>query len=248
LFWLVACIPAVLLGVAWWSQRPPQIHIDATPVATTSTTTTVGPASTLSPSTTPARRDPVDVVVIGDSYSTQANPWHGRVFETMVAAGEVVLTVDAIGGTGYVNGATERISFFERAGDLAPDTDLVVFFGSLNDVHHPADQVGRTAASTFELVAATAPGAGLVVIGPPTVVPDRFDAMSAIRDELAIVAATAGAEFIDPIAEGWFIGADARFISADGIHPTPSGQSYIADRVQDRLLQSVEAASRASAG
>ncbi|MEY2957433.1 MAG: hypothetical protein RLZZ01_1, partial [Actinomycetota bacterium] len=185
------------------------------------------------------------MVIIGDSYSTQANPWHRRVFETVMATGEVVLTVDAIGGTGYVNGQPDRINFLERLHDLSPGTDLVVFFGSLNDVHHRADLVGRTAAAAFELAKTTAPGVQLVVIGPPTVVPDRFDDMSAIRDELARAAATAGAEFIDPIGEGWFAGDDVRFISDDGVHPTPAGQDYMADKLRDRLLRSVEAASRA---
>ena len=40
----------------------------------------------------------------------------------------------------------------------------------------------------------------------------------------------AGAAFVDPIAERWFVGQPG-LIGADGVHPTDAGHEYMADKI-----------------
>ena len=39
-----------------------------------------------------------------------------------------------------------------------------------------------------------------------------------------------GATFVDPLADGWFVGRP-ELIGADGVHPTDAGQAYMADKI-----------------
>jgi lysophospholipase L1-like esterase len=54
--------------------------------------------------------------------------------------------------------------------------------------------------------------------------------MLQIRDILRMQAGFAGATFIDPIAERWFVDSPA-LIGADGVHPTDAGHAYLAGRI-----------------
>ena len=54
--------------------------------------------------------------------------------------------------------------------------------------------------------------------------------MLTIRDSLRRQALAAGAVFIDPIAEGWFVGRPD-LIGGDGVHPTDAGHAYMAERI-----------------
>mgnify|MGYP002623887115 CR=1 FL=1 len=45
-----------------------------------------------------------------------------------------------------------------------------------------------------------------------------------------IAPGVAGATFVDPIAEGWFVGRP-ELIGADGVHPTDAGHQYLADKI-----------------
>ena len=75
-----------------------------------------------------------------------------------------------------------------------------------------------------------APRANLLVIGPPWPSADVPPAVLQIRDVLRFTAGMAGATFIDPIAEGWFVGRPD-LIGADGERPTDAGHTYMAERI-----------------
>ena len=77
------------------------------------------------------------------------------------------------------------------------------------------------------LARATAPGAKLLVIGPPWPTADVPPAVLQIRDVLGMQAGMAGATFIDPIAERWFVDRPD-LIAPDGVHPTDAGHDYLA--------------------
>jgi lysophospholipase L1-like esterase len=51
-----------------------------------------------------------------------------------------------------------------------------------------------------------------------------------IRDALKYQAGVAGATFIDPIAQGWFVGRP-ELIGKDGVHPTDAGHAYMAEKI-----------------
>ncbi len=72
--------------------------------------------------------------------------------------------------------------------------------------------------------------APLLVIGPPWVDGSPPASQLRNRDAVRAAAATVGAIFVDPLAEGWF--ADRpELIGADGVHPTDEGHRYMADLI-----------------
>jgi lysophospholipase L1-like esterase len=68
------------------------------------------------------------------------------------------------------------------------------------------------------------------VIGPPWPTADVPDAVLQVRDVLYGQARAAGATWIDPIAERWFVGRPD-LIGHDGVHPNDAGHAYLADKI-----------------
>ena len=113
---------------------------------------------------------------------------------------------------------------------VKPDDALVVFFGSRNDQGVDPTQLSVLAYGTFQLARRTAPSAKFLVIGPPWPTADPPDPVLRIRDALKYQAGVAGATFIDPIAQGWFVGRP-ELIGKDGVHPTDAGHAYMAEKI-----------------
>ncbi len=179
------------------------------------------------------------VAVIGDSYTTGGdlgglgpNGWTARAWDEL-AARRVPITADvgAEGGAGYGTRGN-RGSLFEdlTARTVRPDDVLVVFFGSRNDLGVDPVQVSVLAYGTFQLARRTAPSATFLIIGPPWPTADPPADVVRIRDALQYQAQLAGATFVDPIAERWFVGMP-ELIGADGVHPTDAGHEYMADKI-----------------
>ncbi|MDA4088669.1 Rv0518 family GDSL lipase [Mycolicibacterium hassiacum] len=179
------------------------------------------------------------VAVIGDSYTAGGEfgglgrkAWTARAWEAL-ARQRIPLTLDvgAEGGAGYGTRG-ENGSLFEdlAARTVKADDVLVVFFGSRNDQGvHPA-QLSILVYGAFQLARRMAPKASFLVIGPPWPTADPPPAVLQIRDTLRYQAGVAGATFVDPIAEGWFVGRP-ELIGADGVHPTDAGHQYLADKI-----------------
>ena len=91
-------------------------------------------------------------------------------------------------------------------------------------------QMAGMAHDTFDLARRIAPASKLLVIGPPWPTADPpFDVLY-IRDTLSGQANDAGATFIDPISEGWFVGRPD-LIGPDGVHPNDAGHAYMAEKI-----------------
>ena len=192
------------------------------------------------PYQTVARGTPIDhVAVIGDSYTAGtdeggwgSNAWTTRTWLTLARQGlKVAPEVASEGRAGYaVRG--DHGSVFEDLTDRAvhPDDELVVFFGSRND--HAVDpmQLAIMAHDTFDLSRRIAPSSKLLVIGPPWTTADPpFDVLC-VRNTLSGQDHDAGATFIDPISEGWFVGRPD-LIGPDGVHPNDAGHAYLAEMI-----------------
>lgn len=189
--------------------------------------------------TVPLSSSPNRIAVIGDSYTAGfedtgrgAANWTERAWQNLAGRGAYVSAdVAAEGGAGYgVRG--NRGALF---GDLTrravqPDDALVVFFGSRNDQDVEPGELSRLIADTLGLARRTAPGARMLVIGPPWPTADVPGNVWRIRDVLSIEARVVGAEFIDPLAERWFVGRPD-LIGPDGVHPTDAGHAYLADKI-----------------
>ena len=179
------------------------------------------------------------VAVIGDSYTTGTdlgglgpNGWTARAWDAL-ATHRVPITADvgAEGGAGYGTRGN-RGGLFEdlTARTVRPDDVLVVFFGSRNDQNVDPAQLSILAYGTFQLARRIAPSATFLVIGPPWPTADPPAAIVRIRDALQYQAGVAGAKFVDPIAERWFV-KRPELIGADGVHPTDAGHEYMAEKI-----------------
>jgi len=183
---------------------------------------------------------PIDhVAVIGDSYTTGtdeggqgSNAWTARTWLALARQGvQISPAVASEGRAGYVVPG-DHGSVFEdlTARAVQFDDALVVFFGSRNDEGVAPMQMAGMAHDTFDLARRMAPSAKLLVIGPPwpTANPP-FDVLY-VRDTLSSQAREAGATFIDPIIDGWFVGRPD-LIGPDGVHPNDAGHAYLAEQI-----------------
>lgn len=179
------------------------------------------------------------VAVIGDSYTTGTDEggrgpqsWTAQAWQMLDGQGfRVDADVAAEGGAGYAVRGNQGSVFEDltvRA--VKRDDQLVVFFGSRND--QPADQqkFPVLVSEAFQIARRVAPSAKLLVIGPPWPTANPPDAVLAIRDSLRNQARAVGAIFIDPLAEGWFVGRPD-LIGADGVHPNDAGHAYLAQQI-----------------
>jgi GDSL-like Lipase/Acylhydrolase family len=179
------------------------------------------------------------IAVIGDSYTTGTDEgglgprsWTARAWQTLAARGvRIAADVAAEGRAGYgVPG--DHGSVFEdlTARAVKPDDVLLVFFGSRNDEPVDPGLLAERARSTFDLARRFAPSARFLVIGPPWPTADVPGPMMQIRDALNAEARAAGAAFVDPISDNWFVDRPD-LIGPDGVHPNDAGHQYLADKI-----------------
>lgn len=179
------------------------------------------------------------IAVIGDSYTTGTDEgglgpksWTALAWHMLAARGvRIAADVSAEGGAGYfVPG--DHGSIFEdlTATAVKPDDALVVFFGSRNDQGVLPELLAGRARDTFDLARIQAPSARFLVIGPPWPTTDVPESMLLIRDVLNAAARAAGAAFVDPIGDRWFVDRPD-LIGADGVHPNDAGHEYLADKI-----------------
>lgn len=179
------------------------------------------------------------LAVIGDSYTTGtdegglgARSWPSRAWQTLGARGSrVSADVAAEGRAGYAAPGDHGSTFEDlTARAVHPDDALVVFFGSRNDQDIDPLVLTEKTHAALDLARRFAPAARLLVIGPPWPTADVPPSMFLIRDILGGAAGAAGATFIDPIAEHWFVGRPD-LIGPDGVHPNDAGHQYMADKI-----------------
>ncbi|MBV8178036.1 MAG: SGNH/GDSL hydrolase family protein [Mycobacterium sp.] len=179
------------------------------------------------------------VAVIGDSYTAGtdeggqgSSAWTTRTWLALAHQGvQISPDVASEGRAGYVVRGDHGSVFEDLTGRaVQPDDALVVFFGSRNDQGVDPMQMAAMAHDTFDLARRMAPSSKLLVIGPPwpTANPP-FDVLY-VRDTLNSQAEWAGATFVDPIGEGWFVGRPD-LIGPDGVHPNDAGHAYIAEKI-----------------
>jgi lysophospholipase L1-like esterase len=179
------------------------------------------------------------VAVIGDSYTHGTNEgglglkaWTARAWLTLDHQGMYIAPdVASEGRAGYgVRGDHGSVFANLTARAVRPADALVVFFGSRNDQGVDPGLLAEMARETFDLARHTAASAAILVIGPPWPTADVPETVLRARDVVSAEARAAGAMFVDPIAEHWFVGRPD-LIGADGVHPNDAGHVYIADMI-----------------
>lgn len=187
------------------------------------------------------------IAVIGDSYTAGSDEggkgsrsWTELAWDLLAQRGvEIDADVAAEGGAGYGHPGNRGRVFEDLTAQAVQRTDaLVVFFGSRNDQPVDPQKFPSLAASTFKLARFTAPDAKFLIIGPawPTATPPPE--VLKIRDSLRAVASAGPAQFVDPIAEGWFVDRP-ELIGADGVHPTDAGHRYMAERIAPLIYSQI---------
>ena len=179
------------------------------------------------------------VAVVGDSYTTGTDEgglgpksWTALTWHALAQRGvRIAADVAAEGRAGYgVPG--DHGSVFEdlTARAVKPGDALVVFFGSRNDQGVDPALIGEKARDAFNLARRFAPTARFLVIGPPWPTADVPESILQIRDALNGAARAAGAAFVDPLGDRWFVDRPD-LIGPDGVHPNDAGHQYLADRM-----------------
>ena len=192
------------------------------------------------PYQTAALGTPIDhVAVVGDSYTTGtdeggrgSNAWTTRTWLALAYQGvQVAPDVASEGRAGYVVRGDHGSVFEDLTGRAVhPDDSLVVFFGSRNDDGVDPGLLAGKARETFDLARHLARTARFLVIGPPWPTADVPASILQIRDVLNAEARAAGATFVDPIGDSWFVDRPD-LIGPDGVHPNDAGHEYLADKI-----------------
>ncbi len=182
------------------------------------------------------------VVVVGDSLSTghgtsPAQAWPALLRADPVFAGVQVVNA-AENGSGYVRPGDSDGTFGTQVNQfVTAGTGVVVFFGSENDLGYATSDVGAAASAAITHAEALAPAAKIIVVGPPSYSGDPDPGLLDIRGQLKSAAQGAGAEFVDPIAEGWISDDVEELIGPDGDHPTVAGQHYLLEHIAALIEQ-----------
>jgi len=160
---------------------------------------------------------------------------------------EVTIRAEGAGGSGYVATGAYNITFKQLVPRVVTrETDLLVVFGSRNDSARAG--IEHDAAATYAAARAMNQDVKLLVIGPEWIDENVPGAVAEARDEVRAAAAAAHAQFVDPLAEGWFFGPDHKLIGSDGWHPTDAGHLYMAQKIAPRMAEILSQDEGASPG
>lgn len=182
------------------------------------------------------------LLVIGDSLSTGFGTSAEEAWPNLLRLDPDVgphwnVVNASTNGSGYLSvGDNESTFATQLAASVSSDDSLILFFGSENDMGKSAAQVQAAAGAVYAQAKESAPNAKLVVVGPPSYSVEPEDSRRAVRDGVGAAASTAGAEFIDPIEEGWIMGNTGALLGDDGDHPSHAGQIYLEAKMETIIL------------
>jgi acyl-CoA thioesterase I len=195
----------------------------------------------------PSGTPPIRVVVIGDSLSTGYGTSPNQAWPRLLQQGHlpgkrpVQVTNAAENGSGYVVAGEDGNTFsMEVQVAVGPDADVVVFFGSDNDLGADPEELREAAASAFAAASSQAPQAVLVAVGPLSGSEEPDPVLAGVRDSTASAAQNMGVQFIDPIADQWLSGRADVLLGPDGEHPSASGQKFLRDKMKGILGAAVQ--------
>lgn len=187
------------------------------------------------------------VVVIGDSLSTGYGTSPDQAWPKLLQSGHlpnerpVQVTNAAENGSGYmVPGEYGHTFSSEVQAAVAPNADVVVFFGSDNDMGADPEELRKAAASTFAAASSLAPQAFLVAVGPLSGSQEPDPVLAGVRDSAASAAQDTGVLFVDPIADQWIGGRAQVLLGPDGEHPSVTGHELLRDKIKGILAAALQ--------
>jgi hypothetical protein len=184
----------------------------------------------------------VKVVVIGDSLSTGLGTSPKRAWPKLLQSvplpdkRAVEIFNAAENGSGYLATGVEGDTFrMEVQAAVTPATDVILFFGSDNDMGADPEELKAAVASTFDAASSLAPKATLVAIGPLSGGEGPDQVLAEVCSSEASAAQDMGVKFIDPIADHWLSDRADVLLGPDGEHPSARGQKFLRDKMK-RIL------------
>ena len=183
------------------------------------------------------------LLIVGDSFASGTGDPTFRLYPYIL--GDRLgwnLTVDAQGGTGFINaaGAVESrgVPFVDR---LARDgqlyeVDCVLIDGGRNDLGLPPPAVIAAADEYFRKVRDAWPEAEIIVVLPAFVSAVEGPNSAQISAGLRRSSAEVDAHVIDPVAQGWYRDRElGPLLWRDGVHLNAAGNEYYAGRIFDGM-------------
>jgi lysophospholipase L1-like esterase len=178
------------------------------------------------------------VAIIGDSFTEGSGEggvgwrsWPAVLRHYLLQTGLTIdLDVAAEGSAGYTHHGHSGNVFGDKASVLGHDDDLVIFFGSSNDAGADPATLDTAVRDTLAKARTSAPGAKFIVIGPAWPNAKPPEDVAAARDVIRDEANQSGMQFVDPIAEKWFVDAP-ELIGGDGVHPNDRGHEHLAEKI-----------------
>jgi lysophospholipase L1-like esterase len=115
------------------------------------------------------------------------------------------------------------------------ETQLVIIVGGTNDADFLPD-LPAAVVRTLDDVRSRAPGAGVIVVGPPWVGAGRpIDAIVAVNSAIRDAAVPWGATFVDALDEDW-IAKYPGLLAPDGVHLTDAGNKAMATHLAGPVI------------
>lgn len=186
----------------------------------------------------------VHVDVIGDSlstgYKTPGDTWPDQEQGLIAAMGlKAEITNASENGAGYLKHGDDGDVFLDLVNRIVTShSQVVVLFGSDNDTGRPG--LAAAVHKALARVRVLAPRATVIVVGPTSESNDAQGVLAPIVSTLSHGAAASGARFVDPVALGWFQGADNKYLSSDMEHPNTAGETYLARHFTAVLAPSIK--------
>ena len=184
----------------------------------------------------------VRVVVIGDSLSTglgtsPKQAWPKLLQSLPLPGNRAVEIINAAeNGSGYLATGVQGDTFgTEVQAAVTPATDVILFFGSDNDMGADPEELKAAVASTFDAASSLAPKATLVAIGPLSGSEEQDQVLADVRSSDASAAQDRGVKFIDPVADHWLSDHADVLLGPDGEHPSAKGQKFLRDQMKQIL-------------
>jgi lysophospholipase L1-like esterase len=182
---------------------------------------------------------------LGDSYFAGGGArWPGfsdLVHRASTRIGSDDVTVDALGGTGYVqdNAAAKFDDFLTRArtniGARRAVPDVIVIGGSINDIGYDFETVRATAKRLYAYLGRAVPSARvfIVVFAPRFPVPPNFAALNR-----AILSAAASSPNVTPIDLPAGLARSTSGLQGPDGHPTQAGHDAYGRAIADAIRHS----------
>jgi acyl-CoA thioesterase-1 len=204
-----------------------------------STPAIFAPTSANAPS--PSGPSSKEVLIFGDSYTAGVGAdvptSQGYAYLVSGLTGWTV-TVDGVGGTGYVNPGGANHTYQNRitATNYGDRFDMIVMQGSTND--DGREGLSSAVALTVALVKSKYPHALIVLVGPVSFAGTPTVARPSVDSTLRASANAAGVAYISPIAQQWFtLDSRTTLLNQTNFHPNAAGYRVYALKLVGALYE-----------